>query len=110
MTIKELQTSLFKDNYIDIAIEEYLKFKETENYNEKYKRDLLSETNDYLKNKKISSDNVVETVKYLRDKNPQHGSLVHWTSLDDFINFAKNIQVILLNCSTLYLIVILTSN
>lgn len=89
MTIEELQTSLFKDNYIDIAIEEYLKFKETENYNEKYKRDLLSETNDYLKNKKISSDNVVEIVKYLRDKNPQHGSLVHWTSLDDFINFAK---------------------
>lgn len=37
MKIEDLKGKFFMDNYMDIAIEEYLKFKETVDYEEKYK-------------------------------------------------------------------------
>lgn len=89
MKIEDLKGKFFMDNYMDIAIEEYLKFKETVDYDEKYKREVLSEINDYLKDKRIAGENVIEIIKYFQSKNPQKGGFVHWSNLDDLYKYAE---------------------
>ncbi|AIS51871.1 ATPase [Thermoanaerobacter kivui] len=89
MKIEDLKGKLFEDNYINIAIEEYLKFKETNVYDEAYKRQILSELNNYLKDKRITSENIIEIVEYFQKKNPPRGSFVHWSNLDDLYKYAK---------------------
>ncbi|WP_240951509.1 hypothetical protein [Caldanaerobacter subterraneus] len=89
MKIEDLKEKLFMDNYMDIAIEEYLKFKGTKDYGEEYKKEVLSELNDYLKDKRIAGENVIEIVKYFQRKNPSKGSFVHWSNLDDLYKYAE---------------------
>ncbi|HHW56989.1 MAG TPA: AAA domain-containing protein [Clostridia bacterium] len=89
MKIEDLKEKLFMDNYMDIAIEEYLKFKGTKDYGEEYKKEGLSELNDYLKDKRITAENIVEIVKYFQSKNPQNGSFVDKDNLDDLLKYAE---------------------
>lgn len=42
------------------------------------KIEVLKEINNYLKDKKITSENVVEIIKYFQTQNPSSGSFVHW--------------------------------
>ncbi|HHW56985.1 MAG TPA: hypothetical protein GXX15_04805 [Clostridia bacterium] len=89
MRNNDLRKKFFMDNYVDIAIEEYLKIKETEDYVEKYKREVLSEINNYLKNIKITAENVFEIVKYFQGKNLEGKSFIDKGNLDDLLEYAK---------------------
>lgn len=53
------------------------------------KREVLSEINDYLKDKRIAGENVIEIIKYFQSKNPQKGGFVHWSNLDDLYKYAE---------------------
>ncbi|MCF6460839.1 AAA family ATPase [Clostridium sp. Cult3] len=88
MKVEDLKKELFKDNYLDIAIEEYLKFKDQDDYGETYKREVLKEINNYLKDKKITSENVVEIIKYFQTQNPSSGGFVHWSNLGNLKDYA----------------------
>jgi len=87
MKIEDVKGKLFQDNYIDIAVEEYLKFKESNEYGEKYKELVLKKLNDYLNNKRITAGNVLEVIKEFQNQNPPSGSFVHWKCLFDLLNF-----------------------
>lgn len=89
MKLEDLKEIIFKGNYIDIAIEEYLKFKQSETYDEQYKKEILKEVNFEISNKRITSENVVDIVKYFQKNNPQSGSFVHWSNLDDLVKYAQ---------------------
>lgn len=89
LKLEDLKQIIFKDSYIDLAITEYLKFKETEDYGEGYKEKILKEVNSEVRNKKITSENVLDIVKYFQKNNPQSGSFVHWSNLDDLSKYAK---------------------
>ncbi|QTA37583.1 MoxR family ATPase [Thermosipho ferrireducens] len=82
MKIEEFKKIWNDDNYLDIAINEYLKFKDNPQYNEQYKKEILSELNNYLQNKRITIDNVVEIIEKLKNANPSKGSFVYWAQLD----------------------------
>ncbi|WP_144699624.1 AAA family ATPase [Fictibacillus phosphorivorans] len=82
--------TLFTDDYFQIATNEYQRFKEySPYYDEAYKKDILTKTNEYLTSITISKDNVVEVIKYLDNNNPQSGSFVHWNNLKDLLNYAQ---------------------
>ena len=90
MRIEDLKESIFKDNYISIAVDEYLKFKLTDEYSEQYKEVALKEVNKYMLDKKITSENIQEIIKYFQKKNPQGGSFVHWSNLSDLSQYAES--------------------
>lgn len=46
----ELEKCIFKDDYIDIAIKRYMRFRDSETYDERYKWDILGELTSYLNN------------------------------------------------------------
>ena len=89
MRVEDLKNELFKDNYMDIAIKEYLSFKNTDDYYESYKKRALSNSNNHLKNKKITSENIVDIVDYFQKENPSSGSFVHWSNVSDLKDYAS---------------------
>ena len=68
MKVEDLKNELFKDNYMDMAIKEYLTFKNTDDYDETYKKQALLNINNYLRDKKITSENIVDIVDYFQKK------------------------------------------
>lgn len=88
MKIEDLKNKLFKDNYMDMAIIEYLKFKKTDDYDEMYKKKALLRINNYLKDRKITSENIIDIVDYFQKENPSSGSFVHWSNTSDLKDFA----------------------
>ena len=89
MRIEDLKSEIFNDNYISIAIDEYFKFKFTDEYDEQYKGIVLREINEYMLDKRITSENVLDIIKFYQIKNPSTGSFVHWTSLDDLVKYTE---------------------
>jgi 5-methylcytosine-specific restriction protein B len=74
---------------LEIALKEYESFRETEDYQENYKWELLEELNSWYQKKHIDSETVEDFVEILRDKNPSSGSLVDWRELDDLSEFVQ---------------------
>jgi MoxR-like ATPase len=89
LKLEDIRKIWESDNYIDIAFKEYLKFRNSDIYNEKYKFDILNELNNQLQNIRITPDNVVSIIEMLRDKNPLSGSFVNWRDLDNLLKIAK---------------------
>ena len=89
MRIEDLKSEIFNGNYISIAMDEYLKFKLSDEYYEQYKGTALKEINEYMLDKRITSENVLDIVKFYQSKNPSSGSFVHWTNLDDLVKYTK---------------------
>lgn len=89
ITLDTMEKFLIKDNYIDISFKRYLMFKETEAYDEVYKLEILSHLNDFMKNRAINADSVVEITKHFQKSNPQSGSFVHWSNTQDLVKYAK---------------------
>lgn len=89
LKLEDIRKIWESDNYIDIAFEEYLKFRNSDIYNEKYKFDILNELNNQLQNIRITPDNVISIIEMLKDKNPSSGSFVNWRDLDNLLKIVK---------------------
>ncbi|MEB1809580.1 MAG: AAA family ATPase [Bacillaceae bacterium] len=89
MHYDELEQQMLKDTYMDIAFQKYLAFKETDQYDESYKLDILSKLNGFLKGQEISEFTVVDIVKKLQKENPTSGSFVHWSNTGDLVKYAE---------------------
>ncbi|VEF46618.1 ATPase [Bacillus freudenreichii] len=86
MNMKE---SILQDNYVDLAFERYLAFKDTETYQEAYKWDILHPLNETLQNEDISEHTVVDIARNIQRQNPKEGSFVHWSNTSDLLHYAE---------------------
>lgn len=89
MNTLELLNQKYDDSYLEIALEQYLRFKQTDAYEEQYKYDALEELNHIISEKTISQENIVDVIKIYQKHNPQTGSFVHWSSLKDLLDFTE---------------------
>ena len=89
MQYNELKKHLLKDHYIDISFKRYLAFKESEQYDEQYKLEILSRLNQYLREEEITKFSIVDIVKRIQKENPPAGSFVHWSNTADLVQFAE---------------------
>ncbi|MFL0366090.1 AAA family ATPase [Pseudobacillus sp. 179-B 2D1 NHS] len=85
----QLERYILRDNYLDILLKRYLKFRTNPEYDEKYKWDILDELNRYLQKTEITEETVLDVIKYIKSKNPQTGSFTHWSSLDNLTKLAE---------------------
>lgn len=95
-----INRQITNDLFIDLAFERYLQLKQTANYVEGYKYDILSELNLFMQSKEITSDTIHEIFKKLLSSNPIEDSFVDWRYLDrlhHYINEAPNEVALLLN-------------
>src|SRR5690625_4255480 len=89
MSREEFEKNILKDNYIDLAYNRYLKFKESPLYDEKYKFEILEELNGYLRNHPITETSVAEIAKKIQTSNPNTGAFVHWNNTDTLVTYAE---------------------
>lgn len=89
MTEEEIRKQMLKDSYIDISFKKYLAFKETAQYDEAYKKEILSGLNHFLKGQEMNELTVLDIVKKLRKENPTAGSFVHWSITDDLVKYTE---------------------
>jgi 5-methylcytosine-specific restriction enzyme B len=89
MNINQLKKHLLKDTYLDITFRKYLAFKETDQYDESYKAEILSRLNMYLQSQEINESTIRDIVKTLQKENPQSGSFVHWSNTSDLVKYAE---------------------
>lgn len=88
MKVEEIRKIWESDDFIDIAVEEYLKLKNSESYSEKYKYETLNDLNKHLYNLKITPDNVVSIFELLKDKNTSSDFFVDGKDLESFSKLA----------------------
>ncbi|WP_181884502.1 AAA family ATPase [Neobacillus piezotolerans] len=89
MNIEDLQRTLLRDNYLAISFKKYLAFKETEQYDEAYKLEILSRLNEVMKPQEITERNVAEMARKIQKENPPAGSFVHWSNTGDLVKYAE---------------------
>ena len=89
MRYNELKKHLLKDHFIDISFKRYLAFKESEQYDEQYKLEILSRLNQYLREEEITKFSIVDIVKRIQKENLPAGSFVHWSNTEDLVQFAE---------------------
>ena len=93
--MSSVEDILFNDQFLKVAAEEYSKFKKTSDWDEEYKWTILSALNDNFLAGGISIENILEKIKLLQENNPQEGSFVHWSELDDLKKAAeKNPEIV----------------
>ncbi|GEM_PF-1714167 len=85
----EIQEHNFDKTALKYALSEYKKFKNSEDYDEEYKWEVIREINQWLSKNEINENTVKEFAEKLREHNPSKGTLVHWTELDNFIDFTE---------------------
>jgi 5-methylcytosine-specific restriction enzyme B len=90
MNSELLKKHMLKDSYIDISFKRYLKFKETDLYDEKYKEEILSGLNELLKGQEINENNIIDIVNKIQKENPAAGSFVHWSNTGDLVKYAES--------------------
>ncbi|MCD8509743.1 MAG: AAA family ATPase [Bacillus sp. (in: Bacteria)] len=78
------------DEYITIAYQRYEGFKESNTYDEEYKREILTSLNNYFKETPINESTITDIIKKLQASNPPAGSFVHWSNMSDLVDFASN--------------------
>ena len=85
---------IFKDK-----IQKYLEYRfegkiinpsEYKEWNEEYKWEILPQVHNEFFKTKITKDNILEKIEILRKSNPQSGSFVSWTNIDDLKKFAES--------------------
>ena len=79
----------YDQRLFDIAVNKYNQLRNSSKYTENYKFEIIENLNDQLNIEEVSKENVVEIIELLKNKNPQHGSFVHWSNLDDLNTFAE---------------------
>ncbi|WP_052343590.1 AAA family ATPase [Bacillus massiliigorillae] len=88
MTYDELKKSLLKDDYIILSYKRYLAFKQTDLYDEYYKKEILTRLHLFLKGQEINSLTVKDIVQKIQKENPSAGSFVHWSNTADLTHYA----------------------
>lgn len=84
-----VRKQLFQDDYLDISFKRYVTFKQSDFYDEQYKREVLDELNQYFSSHTITEANVDEIAEKVRRDNPTTGSFVHWSNTADLLEFAQ---------------------
>ena len=59
-------------------------------WSEEYKWEILPQVHNEFFKTRITKDNIIEKIEILRKNNPQSGSFVSWTNIDDLKKFAEN--------------------
>jgi 5-methylcytosine-specific restriction protein B len=75
---------------LNLALSEYTNFRDSEDYGENYKWEILEELNAWVEENEITEDTVQEFVELLREKNPNKGSLVHYQNFREVIDFVED--------------------
>jgi 5-methylcytosine-specific restriction enzyme B len=88
MNIEDIKSKILKDPFLDIAVKEYINFINTKEHDENYKFEILTKANDFIKSTTITPFNILDVIKYFSSNNPQQGSFVHWSNLDDLKKYA----------------------
>ncbi|MED4019158.1 AAA family ATPase [Sutcliffiella cohnii] len=88
--MESYESILLKDNYLNIAYKRYLAYKETEQYNDENKLEVLTNLNEYLREKEINQDTVVYIVKRLQKDNTPSEIFVNEDKTADLVEFAEN--------------------
>ena len=84
--MSEIQKLLLSDEFLKISFNEYKKFRESSEWDEQYKWDILKELNENFLKDGFNEGNILEKIDLLRKKNPSKGALVFWTYLNDLYN------------------------
>lgn len=90
--LKENPEELIKEDALQEKIDTYLDTrldKESARWQEAYKWEVLPELNKKFTAEKITSKNIADKVELLKDFNPQTGSFVHWSNLDDLAQLVE---------------------
>jgi MoxR-like ATPase len=95
MKIEDFKEIIYNDEYLEIAVKEYIDFKKTEYYKESYKRKILKSLNGYLQNTRITPENVVNVIGEFKKNNPQTGTFTHWTSIDNLLKISSENPVLI---------------
>jgi len=82
-------TDKYDQRLFDIAAKKYNPFRNSSKYTEKYKFKIINKLNNKLDINNVTEDNIVEVIELLKKENPQQGSFVHWSNLDDLSTFAE---------------------
>src|SRR5690625_2527911 len=89
MNEEAVKKQLLKDNYVNIAYTRYVRFKETEAYDEQYKFTTLKKTRDLFQtNGRVTAENVVALAKELQKLNLREGTFVYSGAMNDFVAYA----------------------
>ena len=72
--IIEIAGSDLDQNALDLALSEYQNFRGSEDYDEKYKWDVLEELQDWISEHEINEDTVGDFVEKIKKENLQQGS------------------------------------
>lgn len=89
LKIERIKNKILKDQYIDFAYNRYLTFKETPQYDEEYKLEVLEVLNSYFRFNEITEESVVECAKKIQSSNPSSGSFAHWSNTDSLVKYAE---------------------
>ena len=79
----------YDQRLFEIIVEKYDQYRKSSKYSERYKFEIINKLNNQLDINEISKDNIVEITEILKKENPQQGSFVHWSNLDDLNTFAE---------------------
>ncbi|MFW5961411.1 MAG: hypothetical protein ACOCRV_00235, partial [bacterium] len=74
---------------LEIIADEYINWDSKIKEGEKYKFEILSELNKKLNIEDINADNILDIIETLKKNNPNSGSFVHWSNLDDLKKWAE---------------------
>ncbi|MHA6252205.1 AAA family ATPase [Oceanobacillus sp. CAU 1775] len=89
MPHQSITQNITKDNYITFAYNRYQSFKESPQYDEQYKFDILEELNGYFRETQITEETVLEHAIKIQKTNPSAGSFVHWNNTDSLVKFSE---------------------
>lgn len=83
-----IQNKILKDNYLDLAFQRYQSFKESPQYDEMYKLEILEELNGYFRSNSINETTVLDMARKIQSSNPSTGSFAHWSNTDNLVKYA----------------------
>lgn len=89
MSQQAIARKILKDRYIDFAYHRYQTFKESPQYDEQYKFDVLEDLNAYFREAPITEETVFNHALKIQKSNPSTGSFVHWNNTDSLVRFSE---------------------
>ncbi len=75
---------------LEIAWEEYVRFRGSDEWGEDYKFETIDElSSEFDRERDLTAERILDVAEKLKRSNPSSGTFVHWTNLDDFESFAE---------------------
>ncbi len=87
--ILDIDGYTFDKEVLRLAVEEYVKFRGTDEHTEDYKWEIFKDLNKWLDENELNEENILDFVNFLKEKNPNTGSFTHWSDLDDIAKFTE---------------------